>query len=77
MRGMLKPKGSTLEDFKAALEGKLYIGKKIKKIVYFRESSTGPVQKKQENRNCHGDVSVCVYGGFWEIHRIIQIRTVF
>ena len=48
MRGMLKPKGSTLEDFKAALEGKLYVGKKIKKIVYFRESSTGPVQKNKK-----------------------------
>lgn len=77
MRGGAKRSGATLEEMKQALEGKLYIGKKIKKIVYFRESSTGPVQKKQENRNCHGDVSVCVYGGFWEIHRIIQIRTVF
>ena len=33
MRGMLKPKGSTLEDFTAALEGKLYVWKNIKKIV--------------------------------------------
>lgn len=48
MKGMLKPKGSTLEDFKAALEGKLYVGKNIKKIVYFRESSTGPVQKNKK-----------------------------
>lgn len=45
---MLKPKGSTLEDFKAALEGKLYVGKKVKKIVYFREGSTGPVRKDKK-----------------------------
>lgn len=48
MKGMLKPKGSTLEDFKAALGGKLYVGKKIKKIVFFREGSTGPVQKNKK-----------------------------
>lgn len=48
VRGMLKPKGSSLEDFKAALEGKLYVGKNIKKIVCFRESSTGPVQKNKK-----------------------------
>ena len=48
MRGMLKPKGSALEDFKAVLEGKLYVGKKIKKIVFFREGSTGPVRKDKK-----------------------------
>lgn len=48
MKGMLKPKGSTLEDFKAALGGKLYVGKKIKKIMCFRESSTGPMQKDKK-----------------------------
>ena len=52
VRGMLKPKGSTLEDFKAALEGKLYVGKNIKKIVCFRESSTGPVQKNKKTEGC-------------------------
>ena len=48
MKGMLKPKGSTLEDFKAAPEGKLYVRKNIKKIVCSRESSTGPVQKNKK-----------------------------
>ena len=43
MRGGAKRSGATLEGMKQALEGKLYIGKKIKKIVYFREGSTGPV----------------------------------
>lgn len=43
MRGGAKRSGATLEEMKQALEGKLYIGKKIKKIVYFREGSTGPV----------------------------------
>nr|DAH65821.1 MAG TPA: biofilm formation stimulator [Caudoviricetes sp.] len=33
---------------KQALEGKLYIGKKIKKIVYFREGSIGPVRKDKK-----------------------------
>ena len=28
--------------------------------------------KRQENRSCYRIVSICVYGGFWEIHRIIQ-----
>lgn len=48
MRGGAKRSGATLEEMKQALEGKLYIGKKIKKIVYFRESSTGPVQKNKK-----------------------------
>ena len=43
MRGGAKRSGATREGMKQALEGKLYIGKKIKKIVYFREGSTGPV----------------------------------
>lgn len=77
MRGGAKRSRATLEGMKQALEGKLYIGKKFKKIVYFREGSTGPDMKRQENRSCYRIVSICVYGGFWEIHRIIQIRTVF
>ena len=48
MRGGAKRSGATLEEMKQALEGKLYIGKKIKKIVYFREGSTGPVQKNKK-----------------------------
>lgn len=54
VRGMLKPKGSTLEDFKAALDGKLYVGKKVKKIVCFRESSTGPMQKDKKTGTVTG-----------------------
>ena len=48
MRGGAKRSGATLEGMKQALEGKLYIGKKIKKIVCFRESSTGPVRKDKK-----------------------------
>lgn len=48
MRGGAKRSGATLEEMKQALEGKLYIGKKIKKIVYFREGSTGPMQKNKK-----------------------------
>ena len=48
MRGGAKRSGATLEEMKQALEGKLYIGKKIKKIVYFREGSTGPVRKDKK-----------------------------
>ena len=33
MRGMLKPKGTTLEEINDALEGKLYDWINIKKIV--------------------------------------------
>ena len=40
MKGGMKRSGATLEEMKQALEGKLYIGKKIKKIVCFLESST-------------------------------------
>ena len=52
MRGGAKRSGATLEEMKQALEGKLYIGKKIKKIVYFREGSTGPVRKDKKIRLC-------------------------
>lgn len=48
MRGGAKRSGATLEEMKQALEGKLYIGKKIKKIVYFQEGSTGPVRKDKK-----------------------------
>ena len=48
MKGGMKRSGATLEEMKQALEGKLYIGKKIKKIVCFRESSTGPMQKDKK-----------------------------
>lgn len=54
VRGMLKPKGSTQEDFKAVLEGKLYVGKKIKKIVFSREDSTGPVRKDKKTGTVTG-----------------------
>ena len=54
MRGMLKPKGSTPEDFKAVLEGRLYVGKKIKKIVCFREGSIGPMQKDKKTGTVTG-----------------------
>lgn len=60
MRGMLKPKGSTLEDFKAALEGKLYVWKNIKKIVCFRESRTGPVQKTRKQELSQGCIRLCL-----------------
>lgn len=52
-RGM-KRSGATLEEMKQALEGKLYIGKKIKKIVCFRESSTGPMQKDKKTGTVTG-----------------------
>lgn len=54
MREMSKPKGSTLEDFKAVLEGKLYVGKKIKKIVFSREDSTGPARKDKKTGTITG-----------------------
>lgn len=54
MRGGAKRSGATLEGMKQALEGKLYIGKKIKKIVCFRESSTGPMQKDKKTGTVTG-----------------------
>lgn len=54
MRGGMKRSGATLEEMKQALEGKLYIGKKIKKIVCFRESSTGPMQKDKKTGTVTG-----------------------
>lgn len=54
MRGGAKRSGATLEEMKQALEGKLYIGKKIKKIVCFRESSTGPMQKDKKTGTVTG-----------------------
>lgn len=54
MRGGMKRGGATLEEMKQALEGKLYIGKKIKKIVCFRESSTGPMQKDKKTGTVTG-----------------------
>ena len=54
MKGGMKRSGSTLEEMKQALEGKLYIGKKIKKIVCFRESSTGPMQKDKKTGTVTG-----------------------
>lgn len=48
MKGGMKRSGATLEEMKQALEGNLYIWKKIKKIVYFREGSTGPVRKDKK-----------------------------
>lgn len=75
MRGMLKPKGSTLEDFKAALEGKLYVGKNIKKIVCFRESSTGPVQKNKKTgivTGMHPFVFTVDFGKYTESFRYGQ-----
>lgn len=54
MKGGMKRSGATLEEMKQALEGKLYIGKKIKKIVCFRESSTGPMQKDKKTGTVTG-----------------------
>lgn len=54
MKGGMKRSGATLEEMKQALEGKLYIGKKIKKIVCFRESSTGPMQKDKKTETVTG-----------------------
>lgn len=54
MKGGVKRSGATLEEMKQALEGKLYIGKKIKKIVCFRESSTGPMQKDKKTGTVTG-----------------------
>ena len=54
MKGGMKRSGTTLEEMKQALEGKLYIGKKIKKIVCFRESSTGPMQKDKKTGTVTG-----------------------
>lgn len=54
MKGGMKRSGATLEEMKRALEGKLYIGKKIKKIVCFRESSTGPMQKDKKTGTVTG-----------------------
>lgn len=54
MKGGAKRSGATLEEMKQALEGKLYIGKKIKKIVCFRESSTGPMQKDKKTGTVTG-----------------------
>lgn len=48
MKGGMKRSGATLEEMKQVLEGKLYVGKKIKKITCFRESSTGPVRKDKK-----------------------------
>ena len=56
MKGGMKRSGATLEEMKQALEGKLYIGKKIKKIVCFRESSTGPMQKDKKTDHCKSAV---------------------
>ena len=54
MKGGMKRSGATLEEMKQALEGKLDIGKKIKKIVCFRESSTGPMQKDKKTGTVTG-----------------------
>lgn len=54
MRGGAKRSGATLEEMKQVLEGRLYIGKKIKKIVCFRESSTGPMQKDKKTGTVTG-----------------------
>ena len=54
MKGGMKRSGATLEEMKQALEGKLYIGKKIKKIVCYRESSTGPMQKDKKTGTVTG-----------------------
>ena len=54
MKGGMKRSGATLEEMKQALEGKLYIGKKIKKIVCFRESSTGSMQKDKKTGTVTG-----------------------
>lgn len=54
MKGGMKRSGATLEEMKQALEGKLYIGKKIKKIVCFRESSTGLMQKDKKTGTVTG-----------------------
>ena len=54
MKGGMKRSGATLEEMKQALEGKLYIRKKIKKIVCFRESSTGPMQKDKKTGTVTG-----------------------
>ena len=54
MKGGMKRSGATLEEMKQALEGKLYIGKKIKKIVCFRESSTGQMQKDKKTGTVTG-----------------------
>ena len=54
MKGGMKRSGATLEEMKQALEGKLYIGKKIKKIVCLRESSTGPMQKDKKTGTVTG-----------------------
>lgn len=54
MKGGMKRSGATLEEMKQASEGKLYIGKKIKKIVCFRESSTGPMQKDKKTGTVTG-----------------------
>lgn len=48
MRGGMKRSGATLEEIKQALKGKLYVGKKIKKIAFSREGSTGPARKDKK-----------------------------
>ena len=60
MRGGAKRSGATLEGMKQALEGKLYIGKKIKKIVYFREGSTARYEKTRKQELLQDCIHLCL-----------------
>ena len=60
MKGRMKRSGVTLEEMKQALEGKLYIGKKIKKIVFSERAAQARYERTRKQELSHDCIHLCL-----------------
>lgn len=60
MRGMLKPKGSALEDFKAVLEESCMLGKRLRKLCVSERAAQARCKKIRKQELSQGYIRLCL-----------------